>query len=188
MPSRALRALGLSCPSGLFLTIFSTREIEREALERDRQIDALEFDSSGDLEGPGREVQDGFDSGRDHEIHDLLRRFGGNRDDGDADALLPHERFQVGDTMDGYAAARLLTDFGAQVVEERGNLEALSPKSRVIGERQAEVAGADDRDVQLAIEPQNLPQVALEVADVVADAELGLWCGGWDLNPRTPAG
>src|SRR5204862_4183240 len=34
----------------------------------------------------------------------------------------------------------------------------------------AEVAGADDGDAQFAIEAQNLTQVALEVADVIADA------------------
>ena len=43
-------------------------------------------------------------------------------------------------------------------------------KPGIVGEREAEVAGADDRDAQLAIEAEDLAQVALQIADVVADA------------------
>ena len=43
-------------------------------------------------------------------------------------------------------------------------------KPGIVGEREAEVAGAHDGDAQLAIEAEDLPQVALQVADVVADA------------------
>ena len=60
--------------------------------------------------------------------------------------------------------------FSLQVVEERGDLEAFLPEARIVGEREPEVAGAHDGDAQLPIEPENLPQVALQIADVVADA------------------
>ena len=43
-------------------------------------------------------------------------------------------------------------------------------KPGIVGEREAEVAGAHDRDAQLAIEAEDLAQVALQIADVVADA------------------
>ena len=51
-----------------------------------------------------------------------------------------------------------------------GDLEAFLAEARVVGEREAEVAGADDGDAQLAIETEDLPQVPLQIADVVADA------------------
>ena len=72
--------------------------------------------------------------------------------------------------MDRHAAARLLADLLAQRVEERRDLEAFLAEARVVGEREAEIAGAHDRDAQLAIEAENLPQMALQIADVVADA------------------
>ncbi len=44
-------------------------------------------------------------------------------------------------------------------VEERGNLEALLPEPRIVGQRQAEIARAHDRHAQPAIETEDLPQV-----------------------------
>src|SRR5438445_2719312 len=72
--------------------------------------------------------------------------------------------------VDRHAAARFLTDLRAQVVEERDDLEAFLPESGIVGEREAEIAGAHDRDAQLAIEAEDLAQMALQVADVIADA------------------
>ena len=43
-------------------------------------------------------------------------------------------------------------------------------KPGIVGQREAEVARAHDGDAQLAIEPEDLAQVALQVPDVVADA------------------
>ena len=80
------------------------------------------------------------------------------------------ELLQIVDVVDRHAAARLLADLRAQVVEQRGDLEAFLPEAGIVGEREAEIAGADDRDAQLAIEAENLAQVALQIADVVADA------------------
>ena len=55
-------------------------------------------------------------------------------------------------------------------VEQRRDLEAFLPEARIVGERQAEVAGAHDGDAQPAIEAEDLPQVAAQLLDVVADA------------------
>ena len=55
-------------------------------------------------------------------------------------------------------------------VEQRGDLEPFLAEARVVGERQAEVAGAHDRDAHALVEPENLPQVAAQLLDVVADA------------------
>ena len=80
------------------------------------------------------------------------------------------ELLQIVDVVDRHAAARLLADLRAQVVEQRRDLEAFLAEARVVGEREAEIAGADDRDAQLAIEAEDLAQMPLEIADVVADA------------------
>src|SRR5207247_931104 len=95
---------------------------------------------------------------------------GWNGDDADADGVAPRDLLQIVDVVDRHAAARPLSDFRAQVVEERHDLEALLPKAGVIREREPQVAGAHDGDAQLAIEAEDLPQVPLEIADVIADA------------------
>src|SRR5439155_23621177 len=91
-------------------------------------------------------------------------------DDGDADAVASREPLEVVDVVDRHAAARLLADLGAQVVEERGDLKTLPAKPRVVGERKPQVACADDGDAKSAVETENLSEVALEIAHVVADA------------------
>ncbi len=60
--------------------------------------------------------------------------------------------------------------FVALGVEERDDREAFLPEPRIVGERESEIAGAEDRDAHGAIEPEDHPQVALELLDVVADA------------------
>src|SRR5262249_3237602 len=72
--------------------------------------------------------------------------------------------------VDRHAAARPLPDLGAEIVEERRDLEAFLPEAGIVGEREAEIAGAHDRDAEFAVEAENLPQVPFEIADVVADA------------------
>src|SRR4029079_17702779 len=60
--------------------------------------------------------------------------------------------------------------FLVEDVEERDDLEAFLAETRVVGQREPEIAGAHDRDAQLAIEPEDLPQVPSQVLHVVADA------------------
>ena len=55
-------------------------------------------------------------------------------------------------------------------VEHRDDLEAFAAEARVVGQRQAEVAGAEHRHPQLAVEAEDLAQVQLQILDVVADA------------------
>src|SRR5947209_8168210 len=69
-----------------------------------------------------------------------------------------------------HAEPRLLPHLLAQVVEQRGDLEPFHPKSRIVGQREPEVAGAHDRHAQLLIETENLAEMALQIAHVVADA------------------
>src|SRR5262245_13656105 len=77
---------------------------------------------------------------------------------------------QVLNVENRHAAAGPLSDFVANIVEERGNLETLLTEPRVVGERQSEVARADDRDSQFAVQAKDLPQMPAQVADVIADA------------------
>src|SRR5262249_16494689 len=101
---------------------------------------------------------------------DLLRRGRRHGNHGDLDALPARDFLEIVDVVNRHAAARLLADFLAQVVEQRRDLEALLPEARVVGEREAGIARAHDSDAQLAVEGEDLAQMPLEVANVVADA------------------
>src|SRR3954469_8275547 len=94
-------------------------------------------------------------------------RYGNDRD---ADALAARYFFQVADIVDGDAAARLLADFLLERVEQRRDLESFLAEPGIIGKREPQISGAHDRDPQLAIQTENLAEVALEIADVISDA------------------
>src|SRR6185503_20984985 len=87
-----------------------------------------------------------------------------------ADAFALRHFLQVVDVVDRHAAARLLADLLLERVEERRDLEAFLAEPGIVGEGEAEIAGTHDGDPQLPIEAEDLPQVALQIADVVADA------------------
>src|SRR5580765_8003036 len=133
-------------------------EIERESLERLRQVDALQLDVRRHGERAGREVEDRFHTRRHHLVDHGLSGRGGHRNHRDADAVVLRHLLELPDVVDGDAAARDVPDFLVQHVEERYDLEAFLPEARVIGQREPEVAGAHDRDTQLAIEAENLAQ------------------------------
>src|SRR5262245_53317392 len=57
----------------LDLLTVPSREIEREAFERHREVDALQLHISRHLQRPGRKIQDGLDPRRDDKIDDALR-------------------------------------------------------------------------------------------------------------------
>src|SRR5438045_1487836 len=159
-----------ACPSRLRLISLTACQIEGQTFERHREIDALQLDIVRHLQRAGREIENRLDARRNHEIDDALRRRSGYGDHGNRDRVVPRELLQLVDVVDRHAATRLLTDFGAQVVEEREDLEPFLPKPGVIRQREPEIAGADDRDAQFAIESENLSQMPLEVANVIADA------------------
>src|SRR4030095_10516503 len=94
----------------------------------------------------------------------------GYRYDGDIETLAAHDLLQLLDVEDGDAATRFVADLLVGRIEECGNLESFLTESRVVGQGQTEIAGAHDRDAQMSIEPEDLPQVPAEVFDVVAHA------------------
>ena len=69
-----------------------------------------------------------------------------------------------------HAAARVLPHLLAGRVEQRDDVEAVRAETGVVGQGHAEVAGAEDDDLDRAVEAEDLAQVALEILDVVADA------------------
>src|SRR5688572_4097870 len=154
----------------LAFVIDSLSEIEREAFERHRQIDALHLDARWNFERARRKIQYRLDAGVDGLLEHMLRRIGRHGDQRDVDLLAPHDLLQLFQIVDRHAALRFVADLGLGDVEHRDNLEAFAFESRIVGERQTQVAGAHDGHAQLAIKAEDLAQVPLEILDVVADA------------------
>src|SRR5687768_2323152 len=154
----------------LAFVIDSLSEIERQAFERHGQIDALHLDARWNFERAGRKIQDRLDPGVDRLIEHLLCRVGRHGDERDVDLLAPDNLLQLLQIMNGYAALRFVADLGLGDVEHGDNLEAFALESRIVGERQAKVAGAHDGHAQLAIKAEDLAQVPLEILDVIANA------------------
>src|SRR5439155_14066987 len=143
---------------------------ERQTFQRHCEIHALELHALRYLQCAWREVQDRLDAGG-HDLLDNLRRRGGRHGQHrDADAVALYRLPEIAHVVNGAAAARLLADFGRLRVEQRGDLEAFLPEAGIVGQRQTEIARADDGDTQLASEAENLSKMPLEIADVVADA------------------
>ena len=62
---------------------------------------------------------------------------------------------ELADVEDADAAARPAADLRALGVEERDDREAFLPEARVVGQREPEIAGAEDRDADGAVEPED---------------------------------
>src|SRR5262245_45094146 len=105
-PTSTMRALPFASRCESFATLLiSLRQVEREALERHSQIDALELDVLRNLQRARREVQDRFDSSSDHLLHNRLRVRRWNGDHRDVQTLTPNDPFELLDVVDRYAAA-----------------------------------------------------------------------------------
>src|SRR5262245_7730118 len=76
-----------TCDS-LVATAVSLRKVEREALERDGQIHALELDVFRHLQRTRREIEDRLDAGGDHLLDDRLSMMSRHGNDGDVETLL----------------------------------------------------------------------------------------------------
>ena len=146
------------------------REEERQALERYGEVDAFHLHIIGHLQRARREIQNRLDTRGHGQVGHLLRGRGGDGQHRDADTVAFHDLAQVGDVEDRHAGPRLLADLLALVVEQRGDLEPFLAEARIVGKCEAEVAGAKDGDTQPSIEAEDLTQVPLQVAHVVADA------------------
>src|SRR5690348_5553805 len=161
---------GPTCDRRLFPTVISLRQVEGQALERNRQIHALQLDVVGHLDRARREVQDSLDARADHLIDHRLRVLCGHGDHADIEAIATRDPLEVLHVVDRDAAARLVADLLAGGIEERRNLEAFFPKARIIRQGEPEVPRAHDRHVQAPIESEDLAQMPAQVLDVIADA------------------
>src|SRR5262245_47309778 len=161
-----LRVVGIGLPS---------REEERQTLERDGQIHVLQLHARRHLQGARREVQDRPNPRLHRHRDDALRRIGRYGHDGNVDVLFFHELPKLDRVVDAHARAGMAADLVSLDVEERDDGKAFLTESGIVGERQPEVARAENRYAHGPVEPENHPQVALELFDVVphaANAEL----------------
>src|SRR5687768_3643173 len=157
-------------PETLLVAIaVSLCEKEREALERHRQVDALDLDVGGHLQRPRREVQHRLDARGDDLVDHRLCGGSRNGNHRDANAVAARVLAEGAGIENRHAAARTTADLVALGVEQRGNLEPLGAKTLVVSERQAEVAGAHDRHPHTPVEAQDLTQVGAQLAHVIAD-------------------
>src|SRR3990167_5972492 len=86
------RPRAYTCDSPFLCAIhLSLGEKEGEAFEGDGQVHALQLHFRRRLESARREVQDGPDARRHHQIEDVLSGCRGHRDDGNAGAVTPHD-------------------------------------------------------------------------------------------------
>src|SRR5262249_19769758 len=138
---------------------FALHEKERQALERHREIHALELHAARHLEGARRKVEDRMPARGDHRVDDRLRGVGGDGDHGDADPFTLDDLPEVADVVDQHAAARAPADLLLERIEQRDDLEPVVPEARVVGQRETEIARAHDRDADAAIQPEDLAQV-----------------------------
>ena len=152
--------------------VASARARKNDRLSSDTVRSTLfSFTSSGTVQRARREVED--------------RLHAGGRPRGSPRAARPRRarrstampmrswrtmRFNCADVVDGDAACETVADLLVEHVEEGDDLEAFLPEAGVVGEREAEVAGAHDGHAEAPVEAEDLPQVPAEILHVVADA------------------
>ena len=147
-------------------------EVEVERVEQlDRRVGRVDGDVGRHVEERFRVVEDDLDARADQVVGRALRARGGDRQHADDDVLLPDD---VGKTLvRGHLdVADPTADFLRVGVEDRGDVDAVLREDRAAGDRLAEAAGPDQRDVVLALRPQDLADLAEQRVDVVADAAL----------------
>ena len=97
---------------------------------------------------------------------------GRDREDADDDVLLRHDPRHVVVGADGQAVAHRVADLVGIVVEDRHDAEAVVGEDVRPGDRAAQVAGAEQRDVVLPAGAQDLADLRDQRVDVVAHAAL----------------
>ena len=127
--------------------------------------------SAGTSSSASRVVEDDLDAGADQVVRSRLSARRGNGQHADDDVLVVDDVGQplVRRHLDVADAATDLLRVG---VEDRGDVDPVLGEDRAAGDRLAEPAGADERDVVLALRAQDLADLAEQRVDVVADAAL----------------
>jgi hypothetical protein len=125
-------------------------------------------------------VEDDLHAGADHLVGDLLRGVGRHGEDGDDDVLVADLVTQRVVAGDGRPADRFAALPGI-AVERRRDVEPVIGEDRRAGNRLSQPARAEERDVVLALRPQDLPDLGDEAVDVVADAPLAELAEGGEV-------
>src|SRR3954469_13072561 len=153
-------------------SIVMSGEIEVERVEQVHGgARGMDRHLGGNLQQRVRVVEDDLHAGVDELVGQRLRRGRRHREHADDDVLLLDDLAQVVDRPDRLGAHRL-ADLRGVVVEDRDDAEPGVGEDVARGDRLAEVAGAEQRDVVLAGGAQDLADLRDERVDVVADAAL----------------
>src|SRR5688500_4754970 len=150
----------------------NSREVEVERVEEvDGRARRVDRDLRRHLQERLRVVEDDLDPGPDEPVGELLGGGGGDREHADDDVLLLHDRLHVVGVAD-LDAVDVLPHLAAIGVEDRNHAEAVVGEDVGRGDRTAEVAGTEQRDVVLPAGAQDLADLRDERVDVVTDAAL----------------
>ena len=133
-------------------------EVER-VQEVDRRARGVDRHLGRDLQQRLGVVEDDLHAGVDQLVGELLGGGGRDGEDADDDVLLVDDRLQVVGMAD-QRGADLLADLRRVRVEDRDDAEAVVGEDVARGDRLAEVAGAEQRDVVLAARAQDLADLA----------------------------
>src|SRR3954447_5185963 len=130
-------------------------------------------------------VEDDLDAGFDEVVGHALGRVGGHGEHSDDDVLLRHDllKVRVRAHVELVALADRLPDLAVVGVEDRHNPEAVVSEDVRAGDRLAEVARAEQRDVVLAARAQDLADLGHERVDVVAHAALAELAEAGEVAP-----
>src|SRR5262249_44348326 len=114
-------------------------------------------------------IEDGADACADQLIRDGLRGLAGNGDEGDLNAARLDLARKLAARHHGHRVD-VTRDLRGIVVDDDGDAKALASEARVVEERRAEIAEADEDDGPLPVEAEDALQLALQARDVIADS------------------
>src|SRR4029079_984640 len=116
-------------------------------------------------------VEDDLHARADHVVGHALSLFGWCGKDGHDDVLLANGLGQLAVVADDRVADGL-ADLALVSIEGGGDVEAVVGEDRRARDRLPEAARAEERDVVLALRPEDLADLRDEAVDVVADTPL----------------
>jgi hypothetical protein len=139
--------------------------------ELDSRVRRVHLDVGGDVEQPFAVVEDDPHPSVDEVVRNPLRRRGRNGQDADDDVLVADGVPELAVRLD-LDAARAPADDVRVPIEDRGDVDPVLGEDRRAGDRLAEAAGADERDVVLPLCAKDLADLSEQAVDAVADAAL----------------
>ncbi len=150
-------------------------QVEIQGVEElDGRVRGVHGHIARDVEKRFGVVEDDLDAGVDQVVRGLLGVLGGHGEHADDDVVLPDRLAQlaVGLNREPPDATDRVAGLVGIRVENDGDVDPVLGEDRRAGDRLAEPARADERDVVLPLRAQDLADLAEQRVDVVADAAL----------------